>query len=132
MGPILCVRVKVRAGLPAGGNRIRTIGPASGKVVGSNPEFARQVLSLPWRAETSNSRSRRETTVLRPIDLCANRSDRRQSREGDRWFESTSLQRGVTCEPRREHSGAGARAPSGRTYVSAVQAANALARRVLI
>src|SRR5207245_8014096 len=30
-----------------------------------------------------------------PYDLCANRSDRRQSREGDRWFESTSLQRGV-------------------------------------
>ena len=27
-----------------------------------------------------------------PYDLCANRSDRRQSREGDRWFESTSLQ----------------------------------------
>ena len=32
-------------------------------------------------------------------DLCANRSDRRQSREGDRWFESTSLQLGVRCEP---------------------------------
>src|SRR6202023_579917 len=30
-----------------------------------------------------------------PYDLCANRSDRRQSREGDRWFESTSLQRRV-------------------------------------
>jgi hypothetical protein len=28
-----------------------------------------------------------------PYDLCANRSDRQQSREGDRWFESTSLQR---------------------------------------
>src|SRR6266436_5049983 len=27
-----------------------------------------------------------------PYDLCANRSDRRQSREGDRWFESCSLQ----------------------------------------
>ena len=27
-----------------------------------------------------------------PYDLCANRSDRRQSREGDRWFESISLQ----------------------------------------
>src|ERR1700738_3543759 len=35
-----------------------------------------------------------------PYNLCANRSDRRQSREGDRWFESTSLQRGVGCEPR--------------------------------
>ena len=34
-------------------------------------------------------------------DLCANRSDRRQSREGDRWFESTSLQRRVHCEPVR-------------------------------
>src|SRR6202011_5127998 len=34
-----------------------------------------------------------------PYDLCANRSDRRQSREGDRWFESTSLQRGVSSEP---------------------------------
>src|SRR5467141_1111572 len=31
-----------------------------------------------------------------PYDLCANRSDRRQSREGDRWFESTSLHRRVT------------------------------------
>jgi phosphatidylglycerol lysyltransferase len=31
-----------------------------------------------------------------PYDLCANRSDRRQSREGDRWFESTSLQRRVS------------------------------------
>src|ERR1700730_7391386 len=34
-----------------------------------------------------------------PYDLCANRSDQRQSREGDRWFESTSLQRQVRCEP---------------------------------
>src|ERR1700730_7386464 len=34
-----------------------------------------------------------------PYDLCANRSDRRQSREGDLWFESTSLQQGVRCEP---------------------------------
>src|SRR5467141_3618910 len=33
-----------------------------------------------------------------PYDLCANRSDRRQSREGDRWFESTSLQRRVINE----------------------------------
>src|SRR5207302_4802649 len=33
-----------------------------------------------------------------PYDLCANRSDRRQSREGDRWFESTSLQRRVSSE----------------------------------
>ncbi len=31
-----------------------------------------------------------------PYDLCANRSDRRQSREGDRWFESISLRRRVT------------------------------------
>src|SRR4029077_10785839 len=30
-----------------------------------------------------------------PYDLCANRSDRRQSREGDRCFESTSLHRRV-------------------------------------
>ena len=34
-----------------------------------------------------------------PYDLCANRSDRRQSREGDRWFESGSLQQRVTDEP---------------------------------
>src|SRR6266404_731911 len=33
-----------------------------------------------------------------PYDLCANGSDRRQSREGDRWFESTSLQRRVIKE----------------------------------
>src|SRR6476620_5583637 len=33
-----------------------------------------------------------------PYDLCANRLDRRQSREGDRWFESTSLQRRVHCD----------------------------------
>jgi hypothetical protein len=37
-----------------------------------------------------------------PYDLCANRSDRRQSREGDRWFESTSLQRRVSGELRSE------------------------------
>src|ERR1700736_1054331 len=30
-----------------------------------------------------------------PYDLCANRSDRRQSRGTYRWFESTSLQRRV-------------------------------------
>src|SRR6202011_3108021 len=39
-----------------------------------------------------------------PYDLCANRSDRRQSREGDRWFESTSLQRELSVpkpRPRR-------------------------------
>src|ERR1700736_5441900 len=35
-----------------------------------------------------------------PYDLCANRSVRRQSREGDRWFESTSLQQRVSYEPR--------------------------------
>src|SRR6478672_9181724 len=33
-----------------------------------------------------------------PYDLCAKRSDRRQSREGDRWFESTSLQCRVSSE----------------------------------
>jgi len=33
-----------------------------------------------------------------PDDLCAKCSDRRQSREGDRWFESISLQQRV-CEP---------------------------------
>src|SRR5258708_6268296 len=33
-----------------------------------------------------------------PYDLCANRSARRQSREGDRWFESTSLRWGVLRE----------------------------------
>jgi hypothetical protein len=37
-----------------------------------------------------------------PYDLCANRSDRRKSREGDRWFESTSLQRRVSGELRSE------------------------------
>src|SRR6201981_366535 len=35
---------------------------------------------------------------ISPYDLCANRSDRRQSREGDRWFESTSLQQRVGSE----------------------------------
>src|ERR1700756_2221626 len=34
-----------------------------------------------------------------PYDLCAIRSVRRQSREGDRWFESTSLQRRVCLSP---------------------------------
>jgi hypothetical protein len=36
-----------------------------------------------------------------PYDLCANRSDGRQSRKGDRWFESTSFHRRVHCEPTR-------------------------------
>src|SRR4029077_19708678 len=49
-----------------------------------------------------------------PYDLRANRSDRRQSREGDRWFESTSLQRGVMSEPQtiRAQDGRGGR-PAG-------------------
>src|SRR6266446_3260697 len=34
-----------------------------------------------------------------PYDLCANRSDRRQSREGDRWFESVFLHQRVCSEP---------------------------------
>src|SRR5438132_3599240 len=41
-----------------------------------------------------------------PYDLCANRSDRRQSQEGDRWFESTSLQRrGDRGQARRRAGG---------------------------
>src|SRR5882672_1321642 len=59
--------------LSGGGNRIRTVGPASGKVVDakfqrsdpgrSNTDFWEEVLSLPWRAETSNSRRRAILTV---------------------------------------------------------------------
>src|ERR1700731_2245980 len=37
-----------------------------------------------------------------PCDVCANRSDRRQSRERDRWFESTSLRRRVRRHPMPE------------------------------
>src|SRR6202040_3619816 len=52
-----------------------------------------EVLSLPWRAETSNSRSRRKTSVLRPmISARTARIDDNLGR-GDRWFESGSLQR---------------------------------------
>src|SRR5580692_2614319 len=38
-----------------------------------------------------------------PYDLCANSSDRRQSREGDRWFEST-CEPSVPESPRRDNA----------------------------
>ncbi len=60
-----------------------------------------EVLSLPWTAETTELSISPKDIRTSPYDLCANRSDRRQSREGDRRFESTSLQRGVNCEPVR-------------------------------
>ena len=64
-----------------------------------------RTLTLGGGAESSLEGSDIELSVsprdirTSPYDLCANRSDRRQSREGDRWFESTSLQRRVTNEP---------------------------------
>jgi hypothetical protein len=45
-------------------------------------------------------RVRRKTTVLRPMTSARTARIRRQSREGDRWFESTSLQRRVRLSPR--------------------------------
>src|SRR6266478_3964499 len=88
----------------AGGNRIRTIGPASGKVVDakfqrshpvrSNTDFGRRCWSSLEGRDIELSVSPKDIRTS-PYDLCANRSDRRQSREGDRWFESTSLQRRV-------------------------------------
>src|SRR5437667_9754843 len=64
-----------------------------------------RTLTLGGGAESSLERRDIELSVsprnirTSPDDLCANRSDRRQSREGDRWFESTSLQRGVSSAP---------------------------------
>ena len=58
-----------------------------------------RTLTLRGGAESSLEGSDIELSVspkdirTSPYDLCANRSDRRQSREGDRWFESTSLHR---------------------------------------
>src|SRR5438105_15864066 len=60
-----------------------------------------RTLTLGGGAESSLEGSDIELSVsprdirTSPYDLCANRSDRRQSREGDRWFESTSLRRRV-------------------------------------
>jgi len=87
-----------------------------------------------WQTcHSSERRCSKSSTVSVPVSILARTSRSHYKLTWrDRWFESVFLQRGVTSEPRREHSGAGARAPSGRTYVSAVQAANALARRVLI
>src|SRR6266404_7251520 len=89
----------------AGGNRIRTIGPASGKVVDakfqrshpvrSNTDFGRRCWSSLEGRDIELSVSPKDIRTS-PYDLCANRSDRRQSREGDRWFESISLRRRVT------------------------------------
>jgi hypothetical protein len=99
---------KVRR-LFAGGNQIRTIGPASGKVV--DAKFQRSNPGRPntdfWEEGADFSLEGRDIELsvspkdirTSPYDLCANRSDRRQSREGDRWFESISLQRRVRCEP---------------------------------
>src|SRR5437899_3309212 len=63
-----------------------------------------RTLTLGGGAESSLEGSDIELSVspkdirTSPYDLFANRSDRRQSREGDLWFESTSLQRRVRCE----------------------------------
>ena len=60
---------------------------------------------LLWEEVLSLSGGQRRRTLglakdnrTSPYDLCANCSDRRQSRVWDRWFESTPLQRGVRCE----------------------------------
>src|SRR3984893_11530004 len=87
--------------LSGGGNRIRTIGPASGKVVDAKTRVGR-TLTLGGGAESSLEGRDIELSVspkdirTSPYDLCAKRSDRRRSREGDRWFESTFLQGSVT------------------------------------
>src|ERR1700738_1039668 len=100
--------------------------PTQGYLEGLQPP---EIVGLPWRAETSVSRSRRKTSVLRPMisartariddnlgrgtdgsnpppsseESATNRSRRRRwnaaSKTRDRWFESISLQRGVRCEP---------------------------------
>src|ERR1700736_5264866 len=106
---------QVRTGLSAGGNRIRTIGPASGKVVEakfqrsdpgrSNTDFGRRCWVFLEGRDIELSVSPKDICTS-PYDLCANRSDRRQSREGDRWFESlpsggesTANQRTVQAAP---------------------------------
>src|SRR6266436_4983770 len=100
----LVLENQVRTGLPGGGNRIRTIGPASGKwSMPSSSDQTRvgRTLTLGGGAGSFLESRGIELSVspkdirTSPYDLCANRSDRRQSREGDRWFESTSLQRRV-------------------------------------
>src|SRR5204863_773449 len=98
---------------PLKGNRIRTIGPESGKVVDAKFQRSDRVgrtRTLGGGAESSLENRDIELSVspkdirTSPYDLCANRSDRRQSREGDRWFESGSLQRRVRCELRAPHA----------------------------
>src|SRR5258708_25376603 len=65
-----------------------------------------------------------------PYDLCANRSDRRQSREGDRWFESTSLQRRVRLSPGAAFEGRERRL-SARLCAAGLATGSAETRRVL-
>jgi len=65
-----------------------------------------------------------------PYDLCANRSDRRQSREGDRWFESTSLQRRVRLSPGAAFAGREPRL-SARLCAAGLTTGSAETRRVL-
>src|SRR6476620_8179914 len=64
-----------------------------------------------------------------PYDLCANRSDRRQSREGDRWFESTSLQRRVCLSPGSAFEGREPRL-SARVSAAGLATGSAETRRV--
>src|ERR1700736_3478949 len=65
-----------------------------------------------------------------PYDLCANRSDRRQSREGDRWFESTFLQRRVRLSPGAAVEGREPRL-SARLCAAGLATGSAETRRVL-
>jgi hypothetical protein len=94
---------QVRTRLPAGGNRIRTIGPAAAKGSAGRCQSGRR--HDQWNHLRSGPRSRGSTwgALLWPF-----RSRR------DRWFESGSLRRGVRCEPDfrgvpRSRSGAAAR-----------------------
>ena len=94
-------------GLSAGGSGIRTLGPA---------KMVRRFEATPVDLHLAASFRERRTYFVRGIDVsnpgpsseesATNRSRRRRwnaaSKRRDRWFESSSLQRRVSNEPRTD------------------------------
>src|SRR5882672_9976137 len=73
---------QVRAGLPAGGNRIRTIGPAAnGTAMGGPPKSILAISDLTLGGSTDRA------------DVPIGNAQQSLLLQRDRWFESGSLQR---------------------------------------
>src|SRR5712671_3017240 len=79
---------QVRTRLPAGGNRIRTIGPAAnGTAMGGPPKSILAISDLTLGGSTDRA------------DVPIGNAQQSLLQQRDRWFESGSLQRRVRCEP---------------------------------